>query len=481
MKFDIYITCLILSYIIRGVKTRIDTKQTIVLLSFDGFRHDFIEQENLKNFKEIARSGVRAKSLQTTFVTKTFPNHFTMVTGLYEESHGIVGNYMYDPVYKEHFDPMQSSEDPKWWNATTPIWISNEIQFLKDSKRTRKSATILWPGSETSYDGHWPYYTRKKYESNMTAKNRFDRILNLLTEPNPVNFIACYFDEPDKTAHLYGPDHRNTSRVLKELDDTIGHFVERLKSVDLYDKINIMLVSDHGMASVPSKNIIKLSNIIHPNEYDLVSYGTFLLIRPKKGMTKKIYKKLKNITHIKTYYRQDIPERWHYKNNRRVTKIFAIADEGYYVTPGQANDYPYPKGDHGYDNTLMSMHGIFIAHGPAFKKKHEIDIVYNIDIYSLMCHILDINPHPNNGTFEGVQDMVAEKTIFKVLMKSPALAITLLSVCGIFVLVVILGCTISCYRNLVKSSKYSKLSSNEEPLARWHEDDEVTEFDLRER
>ena len=233
----IFIVILYISHARTSKVTKYE-KQTIVLLSFDGFRHDYIERENLKHFKEFAKSGVIAKSLEGTFVTKTFPNHFTIVTGLYEESHGIVANYMYDPIYQEYFDPAKSSSDSKWWNGATPIWITNELQFIKNGKRTRKSATIYWPGSATSYKNHWPYYTIKDYNSSFNSKKRVDTIINLLMQPEPVNFIACYFEEPDRTSHTYGPNHKNTSKVLQKLDRLLGYFIGKMKRANLYKKVS---------------------------------------------------------------------------------------------------------------------------------------------------------------------------------------------------------------------------------------------------
>ena len=218
-------------------------RQTVIILSFDGFRHDYVERENMKNFKEFARQGIKADSLKSSFVTKTLPNHFTMVTGLYEESHGIVSNYMYDSKYDEYFDPIMSSKESKWWNNAVPIWILNEMQYLQDGNRTRKSATIYWPGSEAVYNGHWQYYTEKKYNQNYTFKARVDKIIDLLLEPDPVNFIACYFEEPDYTSHKYGPNHATTSNVLQKIDRLLGYFTTKLKKANLYTKVRINFYS----------------------------------------------------------------------------------------------------------------------------------------------------------------------------------------------------------------------------------------------
>lgn len=246
------------------------------------------------------------------------------------------------------------------------------------------------------------------------------------------------------------------------------------------------MVSDHGFATVSPSNILYLSDYLkQPSDYYLDSYGAFLLIRPATNKTAEIYNALKNASeHITVYYKEDIPDRWHYKHNRRIPEIFAVADEGYYIAPGNRSKENWlPRGDHGYDNNLQSMHGIFLARGPAFKKNFETDTIQNVDLCPLMCHILDLIPHPHNGSLARVKDIVLEKTIFTVIMKKPALMIALLSVCGVFVVAIILGCTISCFRNFVESSKYRRIHADDTmPLADWHEDDdEVTMYQFGSR
>lgn len=227
------------------------------------------------------------------------------------------------------------------------------------------------------------------------------------------------------------------------------------------------------MATVPRSHIITLSDHVDQNDYDLVSYGTFILVRPQPGKKEKLYNEIRKIKNVTTYYKEDIPERWHYKNNRRVTEIFAIADEGYFVAPNRSKRLqPFPLGDHGYDNECKNMHGIFMAHGPAFKKDLKSETVMTLDLYELMCDILDIKPHPNNGSLARISHVMLERTLFTEIMKKPMLSVALLSVCGILVLIVILGGTISCLRNLMQSAENLPKNDDEVPLANWEEDDD---------
>ena len=215
-------------------------QQTIVLISFDGFRHDYIEKYDLQNFKKLSQNGVKASELEPTFVTKTFPNHFTIVTGLYEETHGIVSNRMYDPLYKEEFDV--SNTDPKWWNATTPIWIENEIKSRHQVQiqDKYKSATIFWPGSEVRYNNKYPYFTFKKYNPHYSFQARFDKIVELLLDDYPVNFMAAYFEEPDQTSHKYGINSTQLKLKLSSIDKLFGHFLQKIQRANLYNKVIIV-------------------------------------------------------------------------------------------------------------------------------------------------------------------------------------------------------------------------------------------------
>ncbi len=221
---------------------------TVILISFDGFRWDYLERVKLKNFKYILENGVRAKSLESSFITKTFPNHFTLVTGLYEESHGIIGSTMYDPVFNETFHP--STTDSKWWNASTPLWILNELQpstnlsvtsnpMTNNTNGDRKSAAIFWVGSNVKYNGRMPYFYKPVYNSSFSFQERFQLIIKLLKEEKPPNFIACYFHEPDATAHKHGPESENVNNILHLIDHLLGQFLDDLKKEGFLPYVSI--------------------------------------------------------------------------------------------------------------------------------------------------------------------------------------------------------------------------------------------------
>ena len=229
------------------------------------------------------------------------------------------------------------------------------------------------------------------------------------------------------------------------------------------------------MVFVKKEKVKTLTNFVHPDTYDLHSYGTFLLIQPKPGFHEEVFSNLTKIANLKTYKKENIPTQWHYKNNRRITDIFSVADSGYYISPnenvtaGILDDF----GDHGYDNNLKEMHGIFLAQGPAFKNGLNVGLVENIDLYVLMCQILELRPDPNNGSLARVLNMLEEKTLFSIIKKNPTFIVILLSICGIFVITIFCACSISCFSSLKKSAKYAALYQQEVPLAEWSEDEEL--------
>ena len=207
---------------------------TVILISFDGFRWDYFDKTDLKNFQYVIEHGVKAESLQSSFITKTFPNHFTLVTGLHVESHGIMASRMFDPLFNETFSPRTTS--PEWWNAATPIWIKNELRNINSDNasngalnETHKSAAIFWVGSNVEYDGKLPSFYMPVYNESFPTDEKLDLIVKLLTEKDPPNFIACYINEPDKIGHGHGPDSNEVKDTLSKLDISLGKFLKKMR------------------------------------------------------------------------------------------------------------------------------------------------------------------------------------------------------------------------------------------------------------
>lgn len=383
-------------------------KPTVILISFDGFRWNYFDKVSTPNLNRLSETGVKAKRLIPSFPTKTFPNHYTIVTGLFPENHGIIANKMYDPKLNATFSlgDRKSVEDSRWWGGE-PIWVTAE-------KQGQTSAILFWPGSETEIKGIRPTYWQK-YDQSLAYNKRVQQALDWLDLPvaQRPTLIALYFDAPDTQGHSYGPDSPEVKNAIRKVDTTIGILLQGLKQRGILNDINIIITSDHGMTSISPDKTIFLDDYIDLSSVDIIDWSPIVSLRPHDGKKEEIYKALVNANpHLAVYYKEDIPERLHFQNNNRITPIIGIADEGWSISSHglfKSSQLNFAKGSHGYDNQLTSMHGIFIARGSAFKKDLVVKPFENIHIYNLIAKILGLKPAPNDGNLELVQFMLKTK------------------------------------------------------------------------
>ncbi|KAJ7991062.1 hypothetical protein DPEC_G00293340 [Dallia pectoralis] len=362
----------------------------LLLVSFDGFRADYLQRFPLPNLKLLYSQGVLVEHMTNVFTTKTFPNHYSLVTGLYAESHGVIASSMYDPATQKRFTASNGT-DSFWWDEASPIWIT-----ALDSGY--KTGVAMWPGSDVVIRNRTATHFLP-YDRSVTFSQRLANITHWLSRgegEDPVSFAALYWEEPDKTGHMYGPD--NTSHIgqaLKEVDDNVGLLMSELKLAGLWDRVNIIVTSDHGMAQCSQDRLIKLDECLHPDNYTVVELTPVAAIIPN-GDPKSVFSLLSGChAHMTAYLKKDIPETLHYKNNDRITEIILIADEGWTIV--QRGGLPR-LGDHGYDNSLPSMHPFLAAAGPGFVPGYRLASLQSVDVYPTMCHLLGLPPQPNNGS-----------------------------------------------------------------------------------
>ncbi|XP_060071862.1 ectonucleotide pyrophosphatase/phosphodiesterase family member 5-like [Ylistrum balloti] len=370
----------------------------VLLVSMDGFRYDYPEKTPTPNFDKMARNGVRVQYVNNTFPTKTFPTHYSIATGLYDESHGIVGNTMYDPIFDEIFT--MGSKETKWWNSGEPIWITARKHGLT-------SGTMFWPGSEVEIQG---MYANKWYNYNesISFDQRIDIVINMLKH-DKFNFVTTYFHEPDRTGHNYGPNSPEIVEKITEMDTLLGTLLDKLTANGLQNKVNLILTSDHGMTDVDYENkLVDIYNLVDKSLIErTVDSGPIMHVVPNVGQGDVVLNAINNHPHFTAYRKADIPDRWHYKNNRRIMPIFVVSDEGWSITENATASRLSPrKGNHGYDNDLMSMKPIFYAMGPNFRSNFLAPPLRSIDIYTLVCELLGISPSPNNGTLDNTADLL---------------------------------------------------------------------------
>ena len=375
----------------------------LLLISIDGFRSDYLERKQSPTLSSMAANGVRAEAMQPSFPSLTFPNHYTLVTGLYPDHHGIVNNNMYDPALgKFSLSNRKAVQMPQWWAEGEPIWVSADRQGLK-------TGTMFWPGSEAEIHGLRPDYWHL-YDGRVTPAQRVDQILAWLDLPpaQRPTFLTLYFDDVDHAGHEHGPDTDEVDAAIRKVDSAMSRLLTGLLARGLYRHINIIVVSDHGMAAVPKGHVVIMDDLIDLRHVRAVAMGILAGFNPRPGYSKSIRRKLLGRhDHMTCWDRKHIPARFHYGSNARVPEISCLADVGWQISNRgylKRRKRPMSLGEHGYDNANPLMRALFIAHGPAFRQGVTIAEFPNVDVYPLMTHLLRIKPQPNDGSMAPFRD-----------------------------------------------------------------------------
>jgi len=380
----------------------------LVLISVDGFRWDYVTNyaSSLPNVQRLIQNGTHAKSMIPVFPSKTFPNHYTIVTGLYPESHGIVANTMYDPVFNATFSISDESavSDARWWGGN-PLWVTCEMQGLK-------SGMFFWPGSEAPILGVRPSLW-VTYNESIPLSQRVDTILGWMDLPEALQptLYAFYMEQVDYAGHSYGPNSTQVAQALSEVDSAIGRFLDGLEARNILDKVNILLVSDHGMTDISPERVILIDLCINLADVYVVDWSPILALIPNDpSNTQQIYESLSNChPNLTVFLKAGTPSRFHYSNNRRITSIVGIADLGWSISNNYTlSNFPsyFSGGNHGYDPMIPDMQAVFIAHGPSIAPNEWMNTsVSNLDIYNLATYLLNIKAATNNGTLDLVDNI----------------------------------------------------------------------------
>ena len=409
------IACLLLALnlpVFAQAKPIRDLQPTVILVSLDGFRYDYLNLYRPSNLNSLAASGVRAKWMIPSFPSKTFPNHYTIATGLYPQDHGIVENNIYDPLFKAVFtlSDRREVENGRWWLGE-PIWVTAE-------KHGQKAASVFYPGTEAEIAGTRPSFW-KKYDKEMSNDARVDTLLSWLDLPRDQRptFLALYFSDPDDAGHEFGPIASETRKAVLSVDKEIGRLIVGLKAREIFRQVNLIIVSDHGMASVRLTNAILLDKLFDTNLASRIFWTREIVsIFPKAGKEDEIYQSLKRRLppQGRVYRKAEMPARFHYSQSPRIAPLLVLPAEGWILTNRKAfaemqakGETKRSKGGHGYDNQLPSMRAIFIAHGEAFKKGKVVSPFENIQVYNIMAKILGLKPAVNDGNYRAAKAVLA--------------------------------------------------------------------------
>uniref|UniRef100_F7C789 Ectonucleotide pyrophosphatase/phosphodiesterase family member 5 n=1 Tax=Monodelphis domestica TaxID=13616 RepID=F7C789_MONDO len=374
-------------------------EQKILLVSFDGFRWDYIYRVPTPHFHYIMKYGAYVKQVTNVFVTTTYPNHYTLVTGLYPESHGIIANDMYDSTRNKTFSLEDMNiYDSEFWEDATPIWITNQ-------GAGHNTGAAMWPGTDVKIHGKFPTYYLP-YNESVSFEDRVRRLIEWFKSKKPINLGLLYWEDPDEMGHNLGPDNPLMDSVISDIDNKLGYLISELNKEKLWDKMNLIITSDHGMTQCSGEKIIELDQYVDPNDYILIDHSPVRAILPKKGKFDKIFAALNNAhPNLTVYKKEDIPDRFHYKYHQRIQPILIMADKGWTILQNRSNSFML--GNHGYDNALSDMHPLFLALGPAFKKNVSKESINSTDLYPLLCYILDIPPLPHNGSLANVKELLS--------------------------------------------------------------------------
>ncbi|NDK39322.1 alkaline phosphatase family protein [Pseudoxanthomonas gei] len=367
----------------------------LLLISVDALRVDYLDRGDTPNLDRLAQQGVRADWMNPSYPALTFPNHFTLVTGLRPDHHGVVHNTMREEgLGAFRVADLAAVGDGRWWRAA-PVWIEAE-------KAGMRTAVWAWPGGAAEIDGVRP--TRwVPYNPDIGPARRIQDVVRWLQEPAATRprFVALYLEQVDNAGHDFGPDAPQTRAAVREVDAAIGMLVGALERSRTLDRVNLVLVSDHGMAAVESGNVVTVEDIVPMEDAAVVSIGQSVGISPRAGRTEVVEARvLGRHDHYQCWRKGELPPRWHYGSNPRVPAIVCQMDEGWDALPAVDAAKRKPgttRGSHGYDPALPSMRAMFIARGPAFRKGVRLAAFDNVDVYPLMTRLLHLHTPDNDG------------------------------------------------------------------------------------
>ena len=376
----------------------------VLLISLDGFRWDQIQRPGAVNLRALAARGVRAERLVPSFPTKTYPNHHTIVTGLYPEHHGIIANVIFDSALgKFSTGSTPAARDGRWYGGE-PIWVTAEKQNVH-------SAVYFWPGSETEIHGVRPTW-HMEYDEKVSRANRVRLILEwlALSVDRAPRFIALYFEDVDTGNHRAGPGSARADSAIVAVDSAVGAVVAGIARLGMTNDVNVIVVSDHGSAPIARERTVFLDDYVSMDSLELIDTSPVATIMPKPGRDVYVFRRLKNANpHLSIYRKADVPARFHFNSNSRITPIVGIAEEGWTIATHASDatyDWAANMGNHGFDNAVSSMGAIFIAAGPAFREGVTVPAFQNIHVYPLLAELLGIRPARVDGSIDSVRALL---------------------------------------------------------------------------
>lgn len=385
----------------------------VLLVSIDGLRADVVGSGAMPTLDRIAAAGVHAAWMNPSYPTLTFPNHYTLVTGLRPDHHGIVNNTMRDPVLgKFSLGDRAAVEDPRWWGGE-PAWVTLQ-------QHGGHAATMFWPGSEAPIAGMHPHDWRR-FDAQVTPTQRVDTVLHWLDRPLPQRprFVTLYFDQVDHESHAAGPESPRALAAMRTVDAALARLLAGIDARGIRGRVDLIVVSDHGMATMPPGQRDYLDDYLRAgglgiDAIDVVSRGTSVGVAPRPGRDAAVEAALVGRhPHAQCWRRQDVPPRWHYGRHPRVPPIVCQADVGWELTTRADRQRTGTRGAHGFAPEAPQMRAVFVADGPDFADGVRMPAFDNVDVYPLLMRLLGVPAQPNDGdphAFDAVLEAGARAT-----------------------------------------------------------------------
>ncbi|MFT3781695.1 MAG: ectonucleotide pyrophosphatase/phosphodiesterase [Nibricoccus sp.] len=381
----------------------------VLLISMDGFRWDYCEKfpAETPTLRHLRETGASARGLIPVFPSNTFPNHYSIATGLLPAHHGIVNNQFFEPTTGLfYYNQPLANRDGHWWGGE-PIWITAV-------KQGKVSACSFWPGSEAEIGGRRATYW-KPYDYSIPFEKRVDELFGWLKLPEkerPV-VVTFYLEETNSVGHKFGPDSPELASAVKELDAKIGVILRR--AADEGVPLNVVIVSDHGMTRVVSEKPLLLDDYVELAQVQVECEGPVVGLRPLTGTADELVGKLRASlpAEARVCRLEELPESFHARDSERYPPVWILMAPGWRMQKRSTYNpqkYGNLRGEHGYDPQFPDMRGILIVKGPAFRNDGAVvDAVENIDVYNLLCAAAELRPVKNDGSDRLVKTLLRAK------------------------------------------------------------------------
>ena len=370
----------------------------VVMVSMDGFRWDYPALYSCPNVDAVAENGVWT-DMYPSYPASTFPNHYAMATGLVPDHNGIVNNSFWNPETEDYYSMGGPNRHNPEYFLGEPIWLTAQRQGVK-------TGVVYWVGSDVAVQGQYPTYW-KNYEEKplLEYSARIDTVeayLNLPKKDRP-RLIMVYFDEPDHSGHGFGPESEQVGKAVALVDEQVGRLREAIARSKVGKRTDLILVSDHGMTEIDPRRCIHPSDWVRPEWYERLLAGTPTSIFTKPEFRDSVYNAFSKAPHVTVWRKEDIPLELNYGSSPRIGDIVVAPDLGWQIHDRHPRG---PGGAHGYSPYDKDMQAIFRAEGPDFKKGKRVDSFRNVTLYPLVCHLLGIEPAPNDGDLEEVRGLL---------------------------------------------------------------------------